>query len=42
MIGFAVEKFISYLLGAKIIIITNHTTLKYLMTKKETKLRLIW
>lgn len=31
---FVVERFISYLHGAKVIMFTNHTALKYLMTKK--------
>jgi hypothetical protein len=28
--------------GAKIIIYIDHTTLKYLLTKKDVKPRLIW
>ncbi|CAN6570903.1 unnamed protein product [Malus baccata var. baccata] len=38
---FALDKFRSYLLGTKVIIFTDHATLKYLLTKKEAKLRLI-
>ncbi|KAM1759983.1 hypothetical protein ACFX12_002907 [Malus domestica] len=38
---FALDKFRSYLLGTKVIIFTNHAALKYLLTKKETKPRLI-
>lgn len=38
---FAVENFRSYLLRAKVIIFTDHITLKYLTTKRETKIRLI-
>nr|XP_027064775.1 uncharacterized protein LOC113690870 [Coffea arabica] len=38
---FAVEKFRSYLLGVKVIIFSNHAALRYLLTKKEAKLRLI-
>ncbi|KAM5578073.1 hypothetical protein ABKV19_008411 [Rosa sericea] len=38
---FALEKFRSYLLGTKVIIYTDHAALKYLMTKKEAKPRLI-
>ncbi|XP_024169423.2 uncharacterized protein LOC112175918, partial [Rosa chinensis] len=38
---FALEKFRSYLLGTKITIFTDHAALKYLMTKKEAKPRLI-
>jgi hypothetical protein len=34
---FAIDKFRSYLVGAKVIVYTNHTTLKYLLTKKDTK-----
>ncbi|CAN6583472.1 unnamed protein product [Malus baccata var. baccata] len=38
---FALDKFRSYLLGTKVIIYTDHTALKYLLTKKEAKPRLI-
>ncbi|MDD0148378.1 Ty3/Gypsy family RNase HI domain-containing protein, partial [Shigella flexneri] len=38
---FALEKFRSYLLGTKVTIFTDHAALKYLMTKKEAKPRLI-
>ncbi|CAN6567584.1 unnamed protein product [Malus baccata var. baccata] len=38
---FALDKFRSYLLGTKVIIYTDHATLKYLLTKKEAKPRLI-
>ncbi|CAN6544160.1 unnamed protein product [Malus baccata var. baccata] len=38
---FALDKFRSYLLGTKVIIYTDHATLKYLFTKKEAKPRLI-
>ncbi|CAN6677828.1 unnamed protein product [Malus baccata var. baccata] len=38
---FALDKFRSYLLGTKVIIYTDHATLKYLLTKKEAKTRLI-
>jgi hypothetical protein len=38
---FAIDKFISYLVGAKIVIYTDHATLKYLLTKKDAKPRLI-
>jgi hypothetical protein len=37
---FAIEKFRSYLVGAKVIVCTNHAALK--QTKKDAKLRLIW
>ncbi|KAJ9175450.1 hypothetical protein P3X46_014002, partial [Hevea brasiliensis] len=40
-IVFASDKFRSYLLGSKIIIFSNHSTLKYLLAKKEAKPRLI-
>jgi hypothetical protein len=39
---FAIEKFMSYLVGAKVIIYTDYATLKYLLTKKDAKLRLVW
>ncbi|XP_020417994.1 uncharacterized protein LOC109948704 [Prunus persica] len=38
---FALEKFRSYLVGAKIIVYTNHAALKYLLSKKDAKPRLI-
>ena len=38
---FALEKFRPYLLGSKTVIFTDHSALKYLMTKKEAKARLI-
>ena len=38
---FAIDKFRSYLVGAKVIVYTDHATLKYLLTKKDTKPRLI-
>ena len=38
---FAIDKFISYLVGAKVIVYTDHAALKYLLTKKEVKPRLI-
>jgi hypothetical protein len=38
---FAIDKFRSYLVGAKVIIFTDHTALKYLLTKKDEKPRLI-
>ena len=36
-IVFAIDKFRSYLVGAKVIVYTNHATLKYLLTKKDAK-----
>jgi hypothetical protein len=38
---FAIEKFRSYLVGAKVIVYTNHVVLKYLLRKKDAKPRLI-
>ena len=38
---FAIDKFRSYLVGAKVIVYTNHVALKYLLTKKDAKPRLI-
>jgi len=39
---FALDKFQSYLLGSKVIIYSDHATLKYLFSKKDAKSRLIW
>jgi hypothetical protein len=38
---FAIDKFRSYLVGANVIIYTNHVALKYLLTKKDVKPHLI-
>ena len=38
---FAIDKFRSYLAGAKVIVYTDHAALKYLLTKKDVKPRLI-
>ncbi|XP_031274739.1 uncharacterized protein LOC116133192 [Pistacia vera] len=38
---FALEKFRSYLLGTKIVVFSDHAALRYLMTKKKAKPRLI-
>ena len=40
-IVFAFDKFQPYLIGNKVIVHTDHFSIKYLMTKKDTKLRLI-
>jgi hypothetical protein len=34
---FAIDKFRSYLVGAKVIFFTDHAALKYLLTKKDAK-----
>ncbi|KAF8102790.1 hypothetical protein N665_0194s0007 [Sinapis alba] len=38
---FAFENFRSYLLGSKVVVHTDHAALKYLMNKKDAKLRLL-
>ncbi|CAN6455744.1 unnamed protein product [Victoria cruziana] len=38
---FALEKFISYILGSRVIIYTDHAAIRYLMNKKDSKPRLI-
>ena len=38
---FAIDKFRSYLVGAKVIVYIDHATLKYLLTKKDAKPKLI-
>jgi hypothetical protein len=40
-IVFTIDKFRSYLVGAKVIVYTDHAALKYLLTKKDAKPRLI-
>jgi hypothetical protein len=39
---FAIDKFRSYLLGAKVIVYTDHAALKYFLTKKDAKPWVIW
>jgi hypothetical protein len=41
VVVFAIDKFRSYLVGAKIIVYSNHVALKYLLTKKDAKPHLI-
>ena len=38
---FAIDKFRCYLVGTKVIVYTDHATLKYLLTKKDAKPQLI-
>ena len=38
---FSYEKFRPYILGSHVVIHTDHATIKYLMEKKDAKLRLI-
>ena len=38
---FAIDKFRSYLVGVKVIVYTDHAALKYLLTKKDDKPRLM-
>ncbi|XP_070042925.1 uncharacterized protein [Nicotiana tomentosiformis] len=40
-IVFAIEKFHPYLMGAKVIVHTDHAALRYLMSKKDSKARLM-
>ncbi|CAN6441168.1 unnamed protein product [Victoria cruziana] len=41
VVVFALKKFRSYILGSRVIIFTDHAALKYLMSKKDSKPRLI-
>ena len=41
VIVFALDKFRSYIVGSPIIIFTDHAALKYLLSKQDTKPRLI-
>jgi hypothetical protein len=40
-IVYALEKFRSYLIGSKIVVYTDHAAIKYLITKSDSKPRLI-
>ena len=40
-IVFAFDKFTPYLIGNKVIVFTDHSAIKYLMTTKDAKPRLI-
>jgi hypothetical protein len=40
-IVFVIDKFRFYLVGAKVIVYTDHAALKYLLTKKDAKTHLI-
>jgi S-adenosylmethionine:diacylglycerol 3-amino-3-carboxypropyl transferase len=39
---FALDKFRSYLVGSKVLVYLDHPALKYLLSKKDAKSRLIW
>lgn len=39
---FSLEKLCTYLLGSKVIVYFDHAAIRYLMTKKESKSRLLW
>ena len=41
VVVFALDKFCAYLVGSFIIVFTDHSTLKYLLTKQDAKPRLI-
>ena len=41
-IVFAFDKFSPYLIGNKVVVHSDHSAIKYLMTKKDAKPRLIW
>ena len=41
VVVFALDKFRSYILGSLVVVFTNHAALKYLLSKKDTKPRLI-
>ena len=40
-IVYACDKFRPYLIGNKVVVYTDHSTIKYLMSKKDAKPRLI-
>ena len=39
---YALEKFRSYLVGLKIVVYTDHSTIQFLLTKVDSKPQLIW
>ena len=39
---FTCDKFKSYLVGSPVVLFSDHTTLKYLLSKKDSKARLVW
>ena len=41
VVVFAFDKFRAYLISSKVIVWINHSTIKYLVEKKDAKLRLI-
>ena len=41
VVVFALDKFCSYILGSLIVVFTDHAALKYLLSKKDAKPRLI-
>jgi hypothetical protein len=41
VVVFACEKFRSYLVGSPVIVFSDHSTLKYLLSKKDSKARLV-
>ena len=41
VVVYALDKFRSYLIGSNIVIFTDHSTLKYLLTKQNSKAQLI-
>ena len=41
VVVYSLDKFRSYLIGSDIVIFTNHLALKYLLTKQNSKARLI-
>ena len=41
VVVYSYDKFRSYILGSKVILFTDHATIRYLMSKKEAKPRLI-
>jgi hypothetical protein len=39
---FACEKIRYYLIGSPVVVFSDHATLKYLLSKKDSKARLVW
>ncbi|PON33184.1 hypothetical protein PanWU01x14_354800 [Parasponia andersonii] len=42
VVVFALDKFCTYIISSSVIVFTDHMALKYLLSKKDAKARLLW